>query len=404
MKIFHTFLIAIFLNITNYSQTTIFPDVELNIRVLSNDNLKKIEFILEPITLSYDDYYYNAVYEANGFCNFEIMDISLVYNKYPAIIELNGNSSDSHVGYTVGSFSGVYNFVKEFRQSIYKISVKVNGIQKCYFYFDNRHSQFPHNSCSLPGFITNDIIVNYNVALDSLTYKSNQDQNPPKGLIKGTTINWWEICTTHGTINHDGFYPKSFASLNFPQKITYNPFLSWSASENFGNVNRYELQRSIYPYGFSTIYTTTSNLSYKDTDILWHDNEAYNTRLVQYRVLTFYYEPEYTCEVSNVVHIKSHPDLMKYNNYKLGNYTLYQNYPNPFNPSTNICYQIPEDGYITIKLFNLIGEEIKTILSDYKKSGIYNIELNADNLSSGVYIYKLYSKDVILSHKMILLR
>lgn len=86
------------------------------------------------------------------------------------------------------------------------------------------------------------------------------------------------------------------------------------------------------------------------------------------------------------------------------NFTLYQNYPNPFNPSTIIKYQIPQGGLVTLKIYDILGNEIKTLVKEYKGVGRYEVKFNASNLSSGIYIYRISANDFISSKKMLLLK
>ncbi|MFC2135965.1 T9SS type A sorting domain-containing protein [Bacteroidota bacterium] len=85
-------------------------------------------------------------------------------------------------------------------------------------------------------------------------------------------------------------------------------------------------------------------------------------------------------------------------------YILYQNYPNPFNPSTTINYQIPQEGFVTIKVYNIIGNEITTLVNENKNAGRHSLEFDARNLASGVYIYTIRSSGYLQSKKMILLK
>jgi hypothetical protein len=85
-------------------------------------------------------------------------------------------------------------------------------------------------------------------------------------------------------------------------------------------------------------------------------------------------------------------------------FTLSQNYPNPFNPSTTINYTIQQPGMVILKVYNLVGQEIQTLVSAYQATGRYQVTLNAQNLSSGVYFYRLQSTNNTLMRKMILLR
>lgn len=75
-------------------------------------------------------------------------------------------------------------------------------------------------------------------------------------------------------------------------------------------------------------------------------------------------------------------------------YSLEQNYPNPFNPSTKIKYHIPYDGRVTIKIFDILGNEVMTLLDEEKAAGSYELEFNASNLPSNVYFYRMQSTPV----------
>jgi len=86
------------------------------------------------------------------------------------------------------------------------------------------------------------------------------------------------------------------------------------------------------------------------------------------------------------------------------NYVLYQNYPNPFNPTTTIRYELPQDGVVTIEVFDILGQKVKTILSEFKKADRYEVTFNSSRLASGVYIYQLRVNDFITSKKMLLLK
>jgi hypothetical protein len=86
------------------------------------------------------------------------------------------------------------------------------------------------------------------------------------------------------------------------------------------------------------------------------------------------------------------------------NFTLNQNYPNPFNPSTKIKYQIPNSGHVTLKIYNILGKEITTLVNKEQIVGNYEINFNALALSSGIYFYQLHSGSNIIVKKMMLLK
>jgi hypothetical protein len=85
-------------------------------------------------------------------------------------------------------------------------------------------------------------------------------------------------------------------------------------------------------------------------------------------------------------------------------YDLAQNFPNPFNPSTTIRYQLPKDGVVTIKIYDILGSEVATMVNEEKTAGKYEVNFNASSLASGVYIYKIQAGDFVNSKKMILLK
>ena len=85
-------------------------------------------------------------------------------------------------------------------------------------------------------------------------------------------------------------------------------------------------------------------------------------------------------------------------------YELKQNFPNPFNPSTTIRFSLPEAGFITLKIFNSVGEEIALLVNDEKQAGAYQVTWNAEGLASGVYFYSLITGKGIISRRMLLLK
>ncbi len=83
---------------------------------------------------------------------------------------------------------------------------------------------------------------------------------------------------------------------------------------------------------------------------------------------------------------------------------LIQNYPNPFNPSTTIRFSIPRAGEVSLKIFNLLGEEVATLVSEDMDAGTYKIHWDATGQPSGVYFYRLLTNDFVQTRKLVLLR
>jgi Secretion system C-terminal sorting domain len=109
------------------------------------------------------------------------------------------------------------------------------------------------------------------------------------------------------------------------------------------------------------------------------DNSARNGNKYKYRLkqLDFNGDYKYSSEIeaeANLIPI---------------DYSLSQNYPNPFNPSTTINYNIPQDGKVVLKIYDILGSEISTLIDENKAAGSYSVKFSETNLSSGIYIYKL---------------
>jgi len=85
-------------------------------------------------------------------------------------------------------------------------------------------------------------------------------------------------------------------------------------------------------------------------------------------------------------------------------YELKQNYPNPFNPVTNISYTLPMDGFVTLKVYDIIGKEVATLLNENKKAGSYEAIFDGSSLASGVYFFRMNSGSFSSKIKMILLK
>ena len=90
-------------------------------------------------------------------------------------------------------------------------------------------------------------------------------------------------------------------------------------------------------------------------------------------------------------------------------YALGQNYPNPFNPSTVISYQLPADGFVTLKVYDVLGREVRTLVDEAKTTGRYEAKFDASNLASGIYFYRVNitdnnGKNYISTKKMLMVK
>jgi hypothetical protein len=87
-----------------------------------------------------------------------------------------------------------------------------------------------------------------------------------------------------------------------------------------------------------------------------------------------------------------------------GMFVLEQNYPNPFNPSTNIRFAVTGSGFVTLKVYNLLGQEVRTLVNENLHAGGYEVTFDATGLASGTYFYRLQAGDFVQTKKLLLLR
>jgi len=100
----------------------------------------------------------------------------------------------------------------------------------------------------------------------------------------------------------------------------------------------------------------------------------------------------------SVTHASDSPDLEPLT------FELYQNYPNPFNPSTRIAYSIPKAGHISLKVFDLLGREVATLMNEIQPAGSQSVTFDGSGLASGIYFYRFQAGDFVTTKKMVLLK
>jgi hypothetical protein len=179
--------------------------------------------------------------------------------------------------------------------------------------------------------------------------------------------------------------------------------LAMDATEQFslitpliGSLNQYSDSYPFYEQGFPAVYFEEDDFSpyyHTTNDIISNYNMDYCREVIKSAGATLL-----KCMLQN-----SPTDVEDYINLPtLAN--LYQNYPNPFNPSTKINYSVPQTSNVVIKVFDILGNEIETLVNEEKAIGTYEINWYAENLPSGIYFYRLQAGSFIETKKMILMK
>jgi hypothetical protein len=203
------------------------------------------------------------------------------------------------------------------------------------------------------------------------------------------------------TLHHSNF-PIRISVGDFPeqniliekyvQPSTYYPF--WQKID-FENPIMLQGYKYFYVSGSLMFLLSTSSIS----GSLYTNNYRYNEGHLIWQEGTYIYFP-----IQAIVK-KVLSDIDEKNSkVNILQFQLYQNYPNPFNPTTIISYQIINDGLVTIKVFDVLGREIRTLVNGYKVQGTYSVSFDASKLASGIYFYQLRSGNFISTKKMLLLK
>jgi opacity protein-like surface antigen len=85
-------------------------------------------------------------------------------------------------------------------------------------------------------------------------------------------------------------------------------------------------------------------------------------------------------------------------------FKLEQNFPNPFNPTTKIQYQLPQDSRVALKVYDILGSEVATLVNEEQEAGYKEVQFNGSNIASGMYVYRLQARDYVSTKKMMLLK
>ncbi len=277
-----------------------------------------------------------------------------------------------------------------FFENIMYLATKEEGIYKSY---DEGNTLIPVN-VGLENYNVKQLINTPENVLICLTangvYRS-LNNGDTWGLLDNTGIDTQTInriyysdtgslnaCTQNGIFIFTGELPVEFLFLTIKNN-TNNVILSWSTASELNNQG-FEIERSVDKESWRLIGfkegngTTTETHNYTFVD----DLLGVNFSKLYYRLKQIDFDGSF--EYSDIIEVRINiPDKFE----------LYQNYPNPFNPSTTIKYSIPNSGFITLKVFDVLGKEVATLVYEEKPAGKYEVEFNASELASGIYYYTL---------------
>jgi hypothetical protein len=220
---------------------------------------------------------------------------------------------------------------------------------------------------------------------------------------KVATNSLFSICVVGDDMwlaGNGGTILKGFSDSNIPVELTsFNAAVSgktvnltWKTATELNN-SGFDVERKYSGKNWQKVVFvkgrgTTSEISeYSFVD------KPEKTGVVQYRLKQM--DLDGTYEYSKVVEV----DLTLPDKYELS-----QNYPNPFNPTTSIKYSLAANSRVELKIYNILGKEVAQLVNEVQEAGSYEINFNAANLTSGVYIYELNTGSFKFQRKMILIK
>jgi len=224
--------------------------------------------------------------------------------------------------------------------------------------------------------------------------------------LNGETDYFWKVRSVNNSGNSD--YSSVFAfSTGFPKtpvvisptdlqtNLSLTPKLKWTPAKV---TSKYQVQ-------LSQDVVINPNKMVADTtvqDTIFITQELLVNTVYSWRVKAFndYGESKWT----NVYKFKTIVTDVEAEEQLPKEFQLYQNYPNPFNPTTKIEFDLPKQSKVTLKIFNLLGQEIADLMNKNLAAGKYSVDFNASNLPSGIYFYKLTTEQNIYTRKMLLIR
>lgn len=200
--------------------------------------------------------------------------------------------------------------------------------------------------------------------------------------------------------------PLAPTNLDYNVSANNHPNLTWSHNKE-ADFSFYQIYKKVTSELGFIPFATTSNNYYEDVSESFPVKGGQGfTHNVWYYVksvdLASYYSPASNTLTVNVAGSQIEKQNLK--NNKPVAYSLNQNYPNPFNPSTKISYSIKEDGFVSLKVYDNLGREVKTLVSENQPAGIYEVNFDASDLPSGMYIYTIRSGSYLQTRKMLLLK
>jgi hypothetical protein len=236
--------------------------------------------------------------------------------------------------------------------------------------------------------------LTFSQTYSSITYESGTNLDIGSGA---------DVCATNIYIN--GTYSGGGTICSGPLPVTLssftasaaknNAFLNWTTESEMNN-SGFDLERKLLKEGeiWQKIAFVQGSGTTSEQKKYSYEDKKLKAGTYEYRLKQLDYNGNFEYfNLENPVVIGTPKE-----------FSLSQNYPNPFNPKSKIDFELPVDGKVTIKLYDIIGREVFTLLDENKEAGYYTAEFDGTNLSSGMYFYRISAGSFAATKKMLLVK
>ncbi|QQS38340.1 MAG: T9SS type A sorting domain-containing protein [Ignavibacteriales bacterium] len=330
--------------------------------------------------------------------------VSVVWDQYYNINTVDPNNGDNIIntffpirGNRTNSGGGGWHFIKSNEGGSspqgYEYPVIGFGLYKVHcddsntcFYIDYRDDRL-----SILGNYNYDISLKYRSDINKYYWFAGiaSDITQFTELVNGELISIWEIFNESYPINNllENFWQNCLVLI--PSQIGNHPKLVWGPHPTLTDVVGYRVYRKYGTATFDPIATTDFDEYYYNDTELTLDFIQGGTNAYYYVKAIVIHESESEATNTVVANIDGQsPEKLISSKNIIYDFQI-NNYPNPFNPSTTIEYSTPERSNVVIKVYDMLGREVKELVNEIKDEGTYQVKFNAESLSSGVYIYTI---------------
>jgi hypothetical protein len=206
--------------------------------------------------------------------------------------------------------------------------------------------------------------------------------------------------------------PLAPQNLTITESDNNHPYLAWNTNEE-PDINKYYIYRKDQYGGGWQYLAQTSNTYYEDETLTYchaiPPSQCPNERNFDFYVTAIDLSSNESDSSNNVSAdlVGSAPDKISIKGpqiEKTGEFSLKQNHPNPFNPTTQINYSVKTTSEVTLKVYDMLGKEVASLVNGRKEPGNYSVTFNAENLPSGIYVYKLTAGKFTTTKKLLLIK